>query len=964
MDSNIPVEDAEPAPGFRFVYMMSGTQTTAGSSDNTCTYYVLNSEGIDVTENFDISCAYGVLTVTPIEITCESDNIIEFYTESKIACGEENCRKISGELVSGHSIKFIPTASSVDVCEMENRFYAVITDENGVDVTHNYHITYMYGTFKVMPHTIKVITPGATHTYDGTPFSCHEYTIDPLESLLDGHQISYISFSPNTILTDVGTVKNTIANIIIKNSEGKDVTRNYRIDNSDQGYITVTPRPIVIRTPDAAKYCDGTPLTDERWEIVSVTQPIESHRLEVSVSGTITEIGRTDNIIAEVRISDVYTGENMTYNYAITKQLGTLIVKGTTSGGSDSGDGVGGIGGDAGSGSGGMLDESGGIGGEGSESENNAVSLRLYSEKTGPVYLRMKSFGDFDPDAKGWTEATEYDRLLDGKYSYNYLSGIALRNTGFSSVRIDIENLMYGQYFIPYFPDTYDANYDIQTSDVLYTGDVSEVYSLYYYLYSGYFTGINASLGEYSDEELAYRDFVHANYLYVDPQLKTYMDDIIEFNGFNPSSTSIISDVATYIQNAATYNLQYNPAIDSAVHPIIAFLTAREGVCRHYASAATALYRSLGIPARYTIGFVGNTKAEEWTEVKANQAHAWVEVYIDGIGWLPIEVTGSSSDGSEGSGAGGIGGMEGSGGGLGGSSGNGSGGSGSGSGGSGSGAGGSGSGSGGSGGSLDNENSNATTIRPRTTYHKYDGNLAYPENLVDGLTKLTSQGFTYSVTVDKVGEATNLPGIYETRITSFTLYDKNGNDVTEDYTINFSVGYLQIYVQEITVRTFGGTKEYDGAPLTSDKYSIDGSLLSGHTLKSLVCTGRQTNVGRSTNNFNVSIADASGKDVTDHYKINRICASLTVTHKIVTVTANSATKSYDGTALIDTGFTIDGNVDGYTVSVTVSGSQTNIGYSDNVVQRVAIKDKSGVDVTSNFSIDCINGKLYVTPPTN
>ena len=50
----------------------------------------------------------------------------------------------------------------------------------------------------------------------------------------------------------------------------------------------------------------------------------------------------------------------------------------------------------------------------------------------------------------------------------------------------------------------------------------------------------------------------------------------------------------------------------------------REGICQHYATAATAMYRALGIPARYVVGYMGQTEAGEWTEITLKDAHAWV----------------------------------------------------------------------------------------------------------------------------------------------------------------------------------------------------------------------------------------------------------------------------------------------------------------------------------------------------
>lgn len=65
-----------------------------------------------------------------------------------------------------------------------------------------------------------------------------------------------------------------------------------------------------------------------------------------------------------------------------------------------------------------------------------------------------------------------------------------------------------------------------------------------------------------------------------------------------------------------------------------------QGYCMHYATAATLLLRTAGIPARYVSGYVAYTPYRmARTEVTDHAAHAWVEVYVDGVGWFPLEFT-------------------------------------------------------------------------------------------------------------------------------------------------------------------------------------------------------------------------------------------------------------------------------------------------------------------------------------
>ena len=54
--------------------------------------------------------------------------------------------------------------------------------------------------------------------------------------------------------------------------------------------------------------------------------------------------------------------------------------------------------------------------------------------------------------------------------------------------------------------------------------------------------------------------------------------------------------------------------------------------------------------------------------------------------------------------------------------------------------------------------------------------------------------------------------------------------------------------------------------------------------------------------------------------------------------------------------------DGHTPEIVVEGSQTNVGYSDNIVTSVVIRDENGVNVTGNYSITLVSGTLRVLPP--
>jgi hypothetical protein len=112
--------------------------------------------------------------------------------------------------------------------------------------------------------------------------------------------------------------------------------------------------------------------------------------------------------------------------------------------------------------------------------------------------------------------------------------------------------------------------------------------------------------------------------------------------GYDPtmSEAETIAWVAEFIRSSGTYklNVSRQPVnYDFAVY----FLTeSKEGYCVHFATAAAAMYRALGIPSRYASGYrVTVTEAGAVTDVTDQNTHAWAEVYLSGLGWIPVETT-------------------------------------------------------------------------------------------------------------------------------------------------------------------------------------------------------------------------------------------------------------------------------------------------------------------------------------
>jgi len=82
---------------------------------------------------------------------------------------------------------------------------------------------------------------------------------------------------------------------------------------------------------------------------------------------------------------------------------------------------------------------------------------------------------------------------------------------------------------------------------------------------------------------------------------------------------------------------RYIPSVTNAHTTMEEALRLRQGVCQDFAHVMIGLCRALKIPARYVSGYLYNGPADQLKGAQAT--HAWVEVYIPGVGWRGLDPT-------------------------------------------------------------------------------------------------------------------------------------------------------------------------------------------------------------------------------------------------------------------------------------------------------------------------------------
>jgi len=89
--------------------------------------------------------------------------------------------------------------------------------------------------------------------------------------------------------------------------------------------------------------------------------------------------------------------------------------------------------------------------------------------------------------------------------------------------------------------------------------------------------------------------------------------------------------------NGFAYSLQTKPG--SSGDALYDFLVNRQGYCEQYASAMAVMARYAGLPARVAIGYTRGARTGGHWSITTDDAHAWVEIYFTGIGWVPWDPT-------------------------------------------------------------------------------------------------------------------------------------------------------------------------------------------------------------------------------------------------------------------------------------------------------------------------------------
>ena len=169
--------------------------------------------------------------------------------------------------------------------------------------------------------TVTLVAQSASKLYDGTPLT------RPTDVLVSGlPEGCSIRVAANGSRTEVGKSDNEIVNYTIYNKSGQDITAHFPNVDLVSGYLRVDPAPLTIWTGSATKYYDGQPLTNQEAEIRTVpghevdeptwrntsivTRTAMGSETMVGVSG-VTWVHGTNPLTGETKQIVLYTGQRL-----------------------------------------------------------------------------------------------------------------------------------------------------------------------------------------------------------------------------------------------------------------------------------------------------------------------------------------------------------------------------------------------------------------------------------------------------------------------------------------------------------------------------------------------------------------------------------------------------------------------------------------------------------------------------
>ena len=891
--------------GYTAEVTVSGTITDAGTAGNVIAdVVILNPDGKDVTDQFKtIAKNNGTLTVTKRSVILTSESKTREYDGTALTAPDV---KVTGDgFVDGEVMALKATGTITNVGSVTNTI--AYTEGTGFKA-ENYEIKKSEGTLTITANTaaIEVKADSDSKIYDGTALTKSSYSATGLPEGFAAEATVTGS------ITDAGTADNVIASVVIKKGN-EDVTDQFSNIAKTNGTLTVTQRKVTLTSGSASKAYDGTALT----------KPEVTVRGDGFVAGEVSDVKATGSITKTGSVANTITySENKGFkagNYEITKTEGTLTITA------------------------------------------NTASIKVTADSDSKTYdgtaLTKSTFSITGLPAGFTPDVTVSGSITDAGSAANEVKSVVIRKDGkdvtdqFTNIETASGTLIVNKRIVSLKSESASKVFDgtaliapnvSVTGDGFVAGEVADLKAVGTITRAGSVKNeirYTAKSGFKADNYTIIKDegmltiTQHENEIVVNAKnaTKTYDGTALTESGSEviglPNGYTAEVAVSGSITNAGTAENKVTSVVirkgDEDVTDQFKTITKNNGtltVSKRSVSLSSETvsreYDGTALTAPIVTVVGDGFVAGEVTDLKATGTITKVGstanpiTYTEEADFKAGNYEISKSEGTL----------------------------------------------------TITANTAAIEVKADSDSRTYDGTeLTKNSYSITGL----PAGFTAEV---KVSGSITDAGTTDNKVTSVVI--RKGDEVVTDQFsgIQRTHGALTVEKRKVTLTSETASKEYDGTALTKPEVTIGGDGFVPGEVSDLKATGSITDVGSTGNN--ITYTRELGKFKEDNYDIIEKPGTLTITMNsaaVITVTAASDTKEYDGTALTASGVTVTGLPDGFTAEGKAVGSIVNVWESEednNPVADVVILDKDGKDVTEWFeNIHREHGTLTITPKT-
>ena len=260
--------------------------------------------------------------------------------------------------------------------------------------------------------------------------------------------------------------------------------------------------------------------------------------------------------------------------------------------------------------------------------------MQVYSDFSAACHLRADSMAVY--------EDSRWSALSDEDYENSGVSSGVLLSPDMQTLGLDTANelqiktdMKSSVYYVPYRPLELPTGGEAVFDAYIKNPSQLTEYSIPY-----------AFVEETADRNAQYEAFVHETYTQLPDDIRAELEPYVsgartslQTNTDALLTQKLAQGIAQYVSNSAAYSLD-TPRVPEGEDFALWFLRESDtGYCVHFTTATVLLLRAAGIPARYVTGYYFKTTAGQWADVTEDDAHAWVEYYIDGMGWQIMDAT-------------------------------------------------------------------------------------------------------------------------------------------------------------------------------------------------------------------------------------------------------------------------------------------------------------------------------------